>query len=1155
MIRLFIEGRELELDNTIQVALTKQFENLSDPTAIINEWSKTISVPFTSTNNSIFGHIYNIDRLTVTGSSSQPLAGIYFDPYKKLDMRLQWGDSVLMTGYAKMNEIKQTNRKGTYELTLFGQLGRVLQELKKITFDTTSPDPDYIIDGSEYVDERINKDLVYSSWTTEGQTYSKLYPKWLDVPGARIPHPAYKLTDIIGFAPNNSFDGGFDYSTYQVRNNGVDSSRKFTQSLTDIGFEQATGVAPDTVIPNGLFPREIGEYRSYLQIPFIYWNKLFQVFQYKAESLSGYTFDLDPFWFNDDNPYWHDLVYILSRRDYAEKNADEGIANDYVPKGNSQIYKWQIVEDFWRNCSIVDYSVDRAYEIVFDRGLSNESIKILANDNLTIDLSSTGDVSKTIRVALPIDLRCPGWRARSGRSVVYYTGRRMTDNALIVTLKMIDTASGTVMSTHTTAVNGEGYSASGTYDAVINYDTNNEWTTERQLEGTDRKVTDRIYRFNISASFSTLSVTSVKFIVSAHWANDDAFDQRSAPSLILANAPRGINITFEQNTRTDSKFTLNDLWNNDVNIFDEIIRYCKMHRILISVDDVNKKICFKHFSTYFQDYTVADWTNKVDKSRDFNIKPVTLGEKYVVFNVDSNKTKLSDEYNAQVGLTYGSYRLVTDYNFNDSEKKLFKGCKESITNTDNVLSWTNLYDNKRVVYSLPDETYVYCKDKDGKFVNGFGEFFFYKGLKAFNTEQSLALRSVYLSDDTAYMSAYKNYFYVQGGDTSKRIQVTTYPLLDILSSSNELCTFATPMKSYKYVADYSGRKGVYGNFWEQYINERYNIQNKIITCYVDLKVSDYTNFKWNKFVKIGNQLCIVNKIYDYDITSNEPTKVELITVQDITAYIDKPYQYDYIRLSTNNLAVPYDHYRKITVEATGDWDIRSSDWTDFLDIYPASGGAGETTVYIGTLNEDYGYGIDFDLLDSEGNVIKTSHLDVGVGGLNTLSAEPWFNDIDRNTTATVTITSSTPWRMIEQTNNNFELSPTSGGSGTTTATISNPNNISGMSDFYIENEGGDIVTVRGYTQTSLISVNTEYLEIPRGSSAGLVVTNKSNASWIIESSTGSPTVNLSPVTGAPHTQMNVTVSVPSDSAVGEKEIVFNDNAGNNYRAYLTVNVI
>ena len=134
--RLIIENKEIELDETVQFAITKQFEDLSNPTTIINDWSKTVSIPFTARNNAIFGHIYNPDKLTVEGGSNQALAGIYFNPYKKLDMRLQFGDDVLMVGYAKMNEVKQNNGKGTYEITLFGELGKVFQEMKKITFDT-----------------------------------------------------------------------------------------------------------------------------------------------------------------------------------------------------------------------------------------------------------------------------------------------------------------------------------------------------------------------------------------------------------------------------------------------------------------------------------------------------------------------------------------------------------------------------------------------------------------------------------------------------------------------------------------------------------------------------------------------------------------------------------------------------------------------------------------------------------------------------------------------------------------------------------------------------------------------------------------------------------------------------------------------------------
>ena len=62
-------------------------------------------------------------------------------------------------------------------------------------------------------------------------------------------------------------------------------------------------------------PREIGEYRSYLQQPYIRFKELFKIFQTKAESLTGYKFDLDPTWFNENNPYWDKLIYMLKRFD------------------------------------------------------------------------------------------------------------------------------------------------------------------------------------------------------------------------------------------------------------------------------------------------------------------------------------------------------------------------------------------------------------------------------------------------------------------------------------------------------------------------------------------------------------------------------------------------------------------------------------------------------------------------------------------------------------------------------------------------------------------------------------------------------------------------------------------------------------------------
>ena len=78
----------------------------------------------------------------------------------------------------------------------------------------------------------------------------------------------------------------------------------------------------------------------------------------------------------------------------------------------------------------------------------------------------------------------------------------------------------------------------------------------------------------------------------------------------------------------------------------------------------------------------------------------------MLFNYTDDKTRLGETYKEKYGLNFGEYRLNTDYNFNDKTTKLFDGIKNSIINTDNVLSWTNLYGNKRIVYSFPNERYL-----------------------------------------------------------------------------------------------------------------------------------------------------------------------------------------------------------------------------------------------------------------------------------------------------------------------------------------------------------------------------------------------------------------------------------------------------------------
>ena len=159
MIRLFLNNKEVELNSSVSFAINKQFEDITSPTDIKNDWSKTVEIPFSQSNNKLFGELFKVDRLIVDGDST--LMGIYFDPYKKVDFRLQWGDAIIMQGYAKnIDVVKSANGEGHYNITLNGELGKVFQEMKKITFDNSTDDKKYLIDGKQYASGIVNKELV-----------------------------------------------------------------------------------------------------------------------------------------------------------------------------------------------------------------------------------------------------------------------------------------------------------------------------------------------------------------------------------------------------------------------------------------------------------------------------------------------------------------------------------------------------------------------------------------------------------------------------------------------------------------------------------------------------------------------------------------------------------------------------------------------------------------------------------------------------------------------------------------------------------------------------------------------------------------------------------------------------------------------------------
>lgn len=833
MVELFVENQPVDLNESVVFTINRYFTDTSNPTNIYSEWTKTITIPFTVHNNQLFGSLYNVDRLIVAGG----LTGLYFDPYKRLNFRLEKDGAIVLVGYLKVLSVDESG----YQVTLNGELGRIFQDLKKITFDKSTEETDYLIDGASYYNKTMNRSLIINAWTAR--------------------------QDLIGWTPLNirTDDETMNQKSFEKTNAIV----KFTDTLDAIGFADTTGVPSDTAIPNGMMPREIGEFRSYLQQPYIRIPGLFDIMAAKCKSLTGYEFDLSDNWFTSDNDYWSKAVMLLNNFDASSDSFNSNSYQTYI-LGSYYTGNYYTTNKITINSSIVSESVPmyntttQYFNVTQDNATFNISAKIY----LYLDNRTTADES------IPFN-------------------KLAKDNALQVWFQL-ENADGTRLSTSRFIIANPDCTI---IDEVL---SSNPAST---------LITDESNNEVAIALWTDKSVGPVKLVAYTKWWNNNTpYELRGDGDMLAINftppdstARTSYLLTvnaYSHYSRSGSTVTLNDLWDNSYAPFDMLVNYCKMFRIGIFCDWSDKKIRFIPYNVYFSNYTVTDWTNKLDLSQGYEIKPVTFENKYVLFNYDSNDSSLNAEYKSKYKFQFGEKNLVTAYEFNDSTTELFKGIKAPIESTDNILSWSNLYDYKFIGYSFPDEVYVYAKDKDGKLIDNFGTIYFDCGIVSFDSEPKLRLRQVYVSDDTTLQRSTNTYVYSQ---YTNRTLCNTYNKLSCVLNE-KMVTFNSPNVSYS-VNNYGNMDNLYGLIWSNYINEAYNVQNKLVTCYMDLAQSDFNSFDYNHFVTVGNQLYLVNKIFDFDINSNEPTKVELLTINDITGYTTIKYQFgtsDYVNIYYND---------------------------------------------------------------------------------------------------------------------------------------------------------------------------------------------------------------------------------------------------------------
>ena len=322
-IQLFLEGQEVELNKNVSFPLNKSFDNLWNPTDIIVEYSKSINIPATKSNNRLMANAYRIDRQFVINEDN-PNIGMFLDPLKRIPMKLMYNGNILLDGYAKYTSATVNSKETYYTFNLYGALGDVFQSLmdcvvdeNKLT-DEQKNEPDggkkYVIDcpWERYI---INKDFVKNSWDTDDPSldgYIDPYNYIGMAPAYRGFYEDFESTSIWGL-DYRALDG------LPTETKSVEDSlkREWVNTLINRGYtaenaqSRVDALDYNIILPNGLSEHNMRQFRSYEQKPYIYINGLFSLFQRKCSELTGYTINLDANWFNVNNPYYSRLCYML----------------------------------------------------------------------------------------------------------------------------------------------------------------------------------------------------------------------------------------------------------------------------------------------------------------------------------------------------------------------------------------------------------------------------------------------------------------------------------------------------------------------------------------------------------------------------------------------------------------------------------------------------------------------------------------------------------------------------------------------------------------------------------------------------------------------------------------------------------------------------
>ena len=1005
-VRIYLENYQIDTDDNSIIAMTMCYSYLEDPTTVAGDYSKTIKIPGTVNNNKIFGQIWNLDRTVLYGDSN---TSVYFNPSKKTEAKIYIGPELFKTGYVQLNNIIKDKNVITYEITFYSELCNVLHNLldsslcnlnlpsNGLRHNINAFNIDSINNSNNnlgnYMKYGLTIDGVYDGfradyWLTKDSS-GNLAVAQMDNNGTKYDtamilqayspkvRPMVYVQTLLNqirddynkdsstkliYDDDYFFNGANPYcvnsvmacKTYDTDNAGTvqigSNAENFNASFGPDGGRVRLMLKPGSssyIDENGYL--DLSSFTAIADLRFECMLRITGTLNQSQwqSATSSYTNNYYGRRFTSDITYIQPTIVLVD----AETDADVTyLQSTNTPWKSSEIPLYEQNSDYYYPYIVSPIIYEQeANTPTFELAFRNAFITEVRNEY--IPNPNTGQ-SAWVEVPeynkMYINLNTKGYLELEDD---YHDSETYDNIGVTDFFPFVFSTYGTSNLTKKYKVYVEFTTRSNKLKCV------NKGNTNTEIDITGWTVYGRC---GIAENYENNNRT----YIFRNRQNFQAFNASLHPNCPVVSTS-GNNCLFSGNTgiTSGSYVSFKDMVDSDVTQGDFLINFSKLFGLVYDTDSIayDNTIRLKTRNSYHKDYKIIDWTDKIDYSKSFKQTPLTFKTKYLSLAYNPMESYYEKKYLKTYDDAYGIQKIDTGFDFNDNTTQLINN---------QLFKQTVMVKGEALLNGGPVPAYFDKENNERSPIDAQYSLLFWNQDSSLNNysptiqiiDDVLEMHDASIGGDeepcwvdTSRVSDYRSVklhapstlrsHEIQQSDDKKITQVFSWDL-------------GYPQSNYAKwsTSTYPSSATIYSNYWKSYIADLYDVNTRILKCYVYLSPTDITKFSFKNFVKIGDTLWHPNQVIDYNPLSKNPVQVELIKVNDISAYTDSQTKwYDYLDVTFTVVSSDYPSavQTEILTPVSGGVITTSSGKNNYIGKFLRRTGFTQSFNYVGNYSDIY----------------------------------------------------------------------------------------------------------------------------------------------------------------------------------------------------------